>query len=160
MKQTITFILTVVLLSACETQTKIIQTKMDEINGQWEIKSFAPVNATPNQPIELLKSGTIVFKSCRAKNMKITNSFCRGEFEMNGEIYVLLYRLETNFTFDTFPVTTDGTGNVIFTAVNRAHKELLDGKWELTVTDNTMVGKQIDNFIKAKPLSTFTATRK
>lgn len=146
------------LFSCQSEQEKLIQTKMDEIKGQWKISSFESSSSAPNQLKGLIKSGIFVFKNCKAKNVIEERARCGADVELNGDIYSLSYRFDTNFTFSLTPVKTDGTGRVIYTPNDFLLKSLMDGNWEIVVKDNSMIGKQIT---PSTPniLSTFSATR-
>ncbi|TAF94834.1 MAG: hypothetical protein EAZ46_09290 [Runella sp.] len=147
------------LFSSCiSKQEKMIQTKMDEVRGKWKIDSFESISATPNQWKGFVKSGVFVFKTCQAKNVREERARCGADVELNGEIYSLLYRFDTYFIFNLNPATTDGSGMGIYTPNDYLVMSLIAGNWELTVSNNTMTGRQITS---ANPgvLSVFTATR-
>lgn len=153
-------LLLVLVLLSCQKQEKLIQTKMDEIKGQWKIDSFEATNATPSQWKGLVKSGIFVFNNCSSKSVKKDNSYCKADVELNSEIYSLTYRFDTYYIFNLSPISKDGSGTIVHFPDDFLLTALMQGKWELIVSDNTMIGKQIAKPRNPDVLSVFRATRK
>ena len=150
----------IILFSCQSEQEKLIQTKVEEIKGQWKISSFVSGSSTPDGWKNLVKTGEFSFNSCQAKNLKKDDVYCQSNIELNGNIYTLAYRFDLYFTFSLTPINTNGSGTVVFSQEDYLLTSLMAGKWELTVKDNTMFGNHIENRRNPTTLSTFTATRK
>ena len=160
MKSITLSIILVVLLGSCQSkEEKLIQTQLDKIVGRWKIDSFEPTSTAPNEFKGLVKSGEFLFGRCSAKNVKFSNSFCKAGVELNGKIYNLTYRFDSYFILNLSPTNTDGTGNVIFSKEDFPLMALMDGQWELTVSNNILIGKQVANPRNPNLLPSFTATR-
>ena len=148
------------LIFSCESkQENIIQTQVNKIVGQWKLNSFETANATSNQWKGLVKSGEFKFVNCRAKSVIKDNSYCKGGVDLNGEVYDLTYRFDDYFVFNFSLISKDGSGKIVFSNDDALLMALMNGQWELTVSNNTLISKQIANPRNPDLLSSFTATR-
>ncbi len=151
----------VIFFQSClSKEEKIIQTELDKIEGQWKISSFIVEGQNINEWKNLLKTGEVLFKSCRAKNVKNEKSYCDGDLEINSEIYKISYRFDTNFIISIRALSKDGSGIIKMTEEEARVTTLLSGNWEITVSDNTLMAKQLKNNAFTSALVSFTATRK
>ncbi len=154
-------ILLLSLFSSCQTQQeKTIQTELDKIEGQWKINSFAVEGQKANEWKDLLKSGEILFKSCRAKNVKHEKTYCVGDIQINSVIYSIGYRFDSNFIFSINALSKDGSGIIKMTDEETRVTTLLSGNWEIVVNDTVLVAKQLSNNPYMGALASFTASRK
>ena len=159
-RSTYFYICILLLIFSCQSkEEKLIQTQLDKIVGRWKIDSFEPTSTAPNEFKGLVKSGEFEFDRCRAKNIRPSNSLCSAGIQLNDEIYDLAIRFDDYFTFSFGPISKDGTGNVVFSKDVVLLMQLMNGKWELTVSNNTLIGKQVANPRNPNLLSSFTATR-
>jgi L-lactate utilization protein LutC len=160
-KVTIYFAIAFLISQSCQTkQEKTIQTELDKIEGQWKINSFLVTGQNADEWKDLLKTGEIVFKSCRAKNVKHSNTYCGGEIQVNSSIYSINYRFDTNFIFSVRALSKDGSGIIKMTDEEARVTSLLSGNWEIIVNDNTLMAKQLKNNAFTGALASFTAMRK
>jgi|JI7StandDraft_1071085.scaffolds.fasta_scaffold170708_2 hypothetical protein len=160
-KSAIYFAIAFLISQSCQTkQEKTIQTELDKIEGQWKINSFLVTGQNTDEWKDLFKTGELLFKSCRAKNVKHSNTYCGGEVQINSSIYSINYRFDTNFIFSISALSKDGSGIIKMTEEEARVTSLLSGNWEIIVNDNTLMAKQLKNSAFAGALVSFTATRK
>lgn len=154
-------ILLLSLFLSCQTQQeKTIQTELDKIEGQWKINSFAVEGQKANEWKDLLKSGEILFKSCRSKNVKHEKTYCGGDIQINTGVYKISYRFDSNFIFKVRALSKDGSGIIKMTDEETRVTTLLSGNWEIIVNDTVLVAKQLSNNPYMGALASFTANRK
>ncbi|WP_428667520.1 hypothetical protein [Runella sp.] len=150
-----------ICFSSClSKQEKVIQTELDKIEGQWKINALTVEGQNANDWKNLLKSGELLFKNCRAKNVKHENTYCDGDIEINKGIYKISYRFDMNFIVSVRALSKDGSGIVKMTEEEARVTQLLSGNWEFVVNDNILIAKQLKNNPYTGVLVSFTATRK
>lgn len=150
-----------IYFQSCQTkQEKTIQTELDKIEGQWKINSFAVEGQKANEWKDLLKTGELLFKRCSAKNVKHEKTYCGSDIQINSAIYSINYRFDTNFIFSISALSKDGSGLIKMTEEEARVTSLLSGNWEIIVSDNTLMAKQLKNNSFTGALVSFTATRK
>lgn len=146
--------------SCLSKQEKFIQTELNKIEGQWKINSFVMEGSSANSWRSLLKSGEVLFNSCRAKNVKNQNTYCDGDVQINAGIYKISYRFDSFFILRLRAISKDGSGVVAMTEEEAAVTQLLSGNWEIIVKDDTLIAKQLKSNLSSGVFASFTATRK
>ena len=166
MKQAITFILAVVLFSACESEKeKLIRSEFTKIQAHWVINSFTFSANTPDSLKNDLKKGEMILRKCNYddKKNKTDALACSGEIEINKFSFGIFYRYlydERLYEFALAVLNGDATYQ---NKPNNPHQRiarLMNGEWDITATDNTLTAKQTKNQRGLPYLVSFTAVKK
>lgn len=164
MKTTIYWILSLLIFLSCQTkEEKFVQTELDKLIGQWQIESFTTTGVEPKTLDNYIKSGIFLFEACKydKKQFKDESGTCRAQMELNGTLLDFGFRYDYSaklFYFNGLGFSISPTPTQEMVA--QKGSQLLVGAWELTVTDNKLLGKQKQNQNGIKGDISFTALRK
>lgn len=149
------------IFQSCQNeQNKFVQAEFDKIIGTWEIQSFIVSGSAPDSLKTFFKSGVLLFTQCNYKKKNF--NLCAGEIELNKFVFDNTYRYNyanKMFNFNQIGAYGEKPSDLMIQTVRKANL-ILYGDWELTVADNILTGKQINNTNKIGGNVSFIAKRK
>ena len=149
-----------ITISCVSKQQKFIQAEFDKIIGTWKVQSYTYEGSVPDSLRTFIKPGELLFEKCYYKQKDF--SVCGGKIDINGFIFNNVYEYDYStklFRFKGFGAYGDNPTALMFKTV-RNSTLLLEGDWDLTVTENTLTAKQTKNANKIGGLVSYTAIRK
>jgi hypothetical protein len=156
----IIIILIVSLVSCRSKEEKFIQTEFDKIIGQWKVQTFTVTGNAPDSLKTFIKSCELLFIKCPYKKKDF--SVCGGDIDINGIVFANTYKYNYAtklFQFSDVGASGENPRKEMVLAARNGNL-LLQGDWQLTVTENTLTAKQVNNYHKIDASISYTATRK
>ena len=166
MKQTITFLFTIFLLSACESKKeKLIKAEFTKIQAHWVINSFSFSANTPDSVKSVLKNGEMILNKCNYDDKRFNTDavVCGGDIEISSVLLSLSYRYLFDKRLYVFQLAVNNKDPTFIDKKNGPHQKirnLIEGEWDVSVTDNSLTAKQVLSYLESKYLVSFTAVKK
>ena len=166
MKQTITFILAVVLFSACESEKeKVIRAEFTKIQAHWIINNFTFSANTPDSVKSVLKNGEMILRKCNYDDKRFNTDAvaCGGDIEINKYLLSISYRYLYDKRLYVLAFAVYNGDATIQNRPDGPHQKisnLMNGVWDITATDNTLTAKQTQSLRGLPYLVSFTAVKK
>jgi len=152
------FLFFLMLLSCKSKEEKEIQGNLNQLQGQWVIKTFTVSSPLPDSLSQFFKSGELNFGGCgyRPKQFENPARDCGGEAVINGVNCNLSHRYFYNSVpFDLTVIPLNSSDKNFITI-----SWLFAGSWEFVIDGNSLNARQVRNNSSPTRMVTFTATRK